>query len=36
MAKIDFPDRQWRYVSCSAKDFVLRLLDKNPKKRYRA
>jgi serine/threonine protein kinase len=34
--RIEFPDRQWKYISCSAKDFILRLLDKNPKKRYKA
>jgi serine/threonine protein kinase len=35
-AKIEFPDQQWKYISCSAKDFILRLLDRNPKKRYKA
>jgi calcium-dependent protein kinase len=34
--RIDFPESQWKYISCSAKDFILRLLDKNPKKRYKA
>lgn len=24
------------HISCAAKDFVLRLLDKNPQKRYNA
>ena len=35
-ARISFPERQWMYVSCAAKDFILRLLDRNPKKRYQA
>jgi serine/threonine protein kinase len=35
-SKIEFPEQQWKYISCSAKDFILRLLDRNPKKRYKA
>ena len=34
--KVDFPEREWKFISCSAKDFILRLLDTSPKKRYRA
>lgn len=34
--KIEFPALQWKYISCSGKDFVLKLLQKNPKKRYKA
>lgn len=33
---IQFNDNSWNYVSTSAKDLICKLLEKNPKKRYRA
>jgi len=33
---IRFPDDEWRDISSECKSFILRLLEKNPKKRYTA
>ena len=33
---LQFPDREWRYISAEAKDLVTRLLTKNPEKRISA
>ena len=34
--KVSFADNAWKYISTSAKDLIERLLEKNPKKRYKA
>ncbi len=35
-AEFDFPSPEWDTVSCTAKDFVRSLLQKNPKNRLTA
>lgn len=34
LSKVEFPPQYWKYISTSAKDFINKLLEKNPKKRY--
>lgn len=34
--RVEFPLHCWKYVSTSAKDFVSKLLEKNPIQRYTA